>query len=183
MPGRFRFRYLLTAAGTSVSIAFGAVGFWERNHIVSRPFLNSNLWESTARLHVWPWPFKLAGICDMPAFIGGTLLMLPIRLVCTTLPEFADLVPAGVLTVILWYCVACRLERYSLATRSLLLICFGLLSLTGALVPIGHTGWLPFGFLMWCIAVLSLRFVSELPVKFGQKSVTQGKFDRDLRTT
>lgn len=158
MPGRFRFRCLLTGVGTAVSVVFGAVGLWERNHILSQPFLNgSTLWESTARFHVWPWSFKLAAIWDMPALIGCTILMLPIRLVWTTLPGVADLVPTGVLTMLLWYCVASRLERYSLTTRSVSLVSFGGLSLTGALIPIGYTGWLPFGLLMWCIAAVLLR--------------------------
>ena len=158
MTGLFRFRWLVTAGGTAVAAAFGAVGQWERNRILNQPFIEgSTLWDTTARFHVWPWPFKLAAIWNMPAFIGGSILMLPFRLIWTTLAEAADFVPEAVLTVFLWYRVGSRLETYSLTARWVLLVALGGASITGAVIPIGYTGWLLYGALVWCVAGLLLR--------------------------
>jgi hypothetical protein len=158
MLGHTGFRWLLTGIGAAVTAVFGAVGLWERNHILSQPFFNgSTWWDSTARFHVWPWPFKLAAIYNMPAFIGGWIIMLPIRLVWPTLLEAGDLVPSVMLAALLWYWVGSRLEAYSAITRWTWLFVFAAVSLTGAFIQMGYTGWLTYGVLMWCIAAMVLR--------------------------
>ncbi len=158
MATHSRVRWILAVAGTSITFAFAAIGLWERSRILSQPFLNgSTMWDSTARFHVWPWPFKFAAIWSMPAFLSGSILMLPIRLIWTTLPEGVDLVPSAVLTALLWHRVGSRLERHSPVTRWAALVLFCTLSLIGAFIPMGYTGWVPYGVLMWCIAVLVLR--------------------------
>jgi hypothetical protein len=154
----FRFRLLTATAAMIIAEGFGAVGLWERNHILSQPFfMGAPLWESTARFHVWPWPYKLAAIWALPAFIGSSIVMVPIRLLLPALPEAAELLPAGAFVLLLWYWVASRLERYSPAIRWASLSVFLALSLIGALLPLGYTGWVPYGALMWCVAALLLR--------------------------
>ena len=75
-----RFRMLLPAAETVLAGLFGGIGLWQRNQILDRPFLGGQpLWESTARFHVWPWPYKVAAISDLPAFLAGSLVSLPIN--------------------------------------------------------------------------------------------------------
>jgi hypothetical protein len=158
MLGHPWFRWLLTSIGASVAAVFGTLGLWERNLILSRPFFNSSTWwDSTARFHVWPWPYKLAVICNMPAFIGGWIILLPIRLVWPTLPGAWYLVPSVTLAALLWYWVGSRLETYSVITRWTWLFAFAAVSLTGTFIQMGYTGWQLYGALLWCIAALFLR--------------------------
>jgi hypothetical protein len=159
MLGHTGFRWLLASIGAAVAAVFGAVGLWERNHLLSQPsfFNGSTWWDSTARFHLWPWPYKLAAICNMPAFIGGWITMLPIRLVWPTLSEAGDLAPSVILAALLWYWVGSRLETYSASTRWTWLFSFGGASLTGAFIQMGYTGWLIYGVVMWSIAVLFLQ--------------------------
>ena len=32
------------------------------------------MWDTTARFHVWPWPYKFAFVSNFPAFMAGSLL-------------------------------------------------------------------------------------------------------------
>ena len=159
MPSHLRFRVFVAVSATAIAEGFGAVGLWQRNHILSQPFFfpGTTFWESTARFHVWPWPYKFAAIWASPAFIGGSIVMMPIRLLLPTFSEAAELVPTAALALLLWYWVASKLERYSHAIRWALLGVFLALSLTGALLPLGYTGWLPYGALAWCVGALLLR--------------------------
>ena len=131
----------------------------QRNHILSQPFfMGTTMWESTARFHVWPWPYKFAAILALPAFVGGWIAMVPFRVLLPTIPEAIELLPTAALSLLLWYWVASRLEKYSPVTRWTSLIIFVAVSLTGAFLPLGYTGWLiPYGALAWCFAALMLR--------------------------
>ena len=83
-----RFHILLPAAETVLAGLFGGIGLWQRNQILGRPFLgDQTLRESTARFHVWPWPYKFAAISNMPAFLAGGLVSLPINALWPELPE------------------------------------------------------------------------------------------------
>jgi hypothetical protein len=159
MLARFRFRFLIAITGTIMAEAFAAVGLWQRNHILSQSFfMGTTLWESTARFHVWPWPYRFAAILALPAFIGGSMVMLPFRLFVHNIPEAADLLPTAALSLLLWYWVASKLEAYTPVTRWTSLCVFLALSLAGAFLPLGYTGWLiPYGALAWCIAAFVLR--------------------------
>jgi len=156
MLANLRFRLWVAALGTAITEGCGAVGLWQRNHVLSQSlFMGQTLWDSTARFHVWPWPFKVAAIWAFPAFLGGSIVMMPVNLLIPTVPEAAELLPTGAL--LLWYWVASKLEWYSPTIRWALLGIFLALSLSGAILPLGYTGWLPFGALMWCVTTLLLR--------------------------
>ena len=158
MLANLRSRIWVAVLATALAEGFGAVGLWQRNHVLSQHFfMGQTLWESTARFHVWPWPFKVGAIWALPAFFGGSIVMMPVNLLIGPLPEAAELLPAGALALPLWYWVAARLERYSPAMRWASLGVFLVLSLAGALLPLGYTGWFPFGVLAWCAATLLLR--------------------------
>lgn len=158
MTANLRFRMLVAVMGTAIFEGFGTMGLWQRSHILSQPlFMGQTLWESTARFHIWPWPFKAAAIWALPAFVSGSIVMTPINLLFAGLPEPAALLPAGTLALVLWYWVASKIEVFSPAIRWASLGVFLALSLTGALLPLGFTGWLPFGALAWCVAVFLLR--------------------------
>jgi len=159
MVDRSLLRWYLSSFGVVVAAVFGAIGFWERNRILSQPFINdATMWESTARFHVWPWPYKLAVICNMPAFVAGSIIMVPIRLVWPGIGEAWDLLPSVLLTALLWCWVASRLATRSTIIRWTWLSVFAVLSLTAALIPMGYyPAWRLYGALTWCVAVLFLR--------------------------
>ena len=160
MVANLRFRLWVAALGAAITEGFGAVGSWQRNHVLSQPFfMGQTLWDSTARFHVWPWPFKVAAIWAFPAFFGGSIVMIPVNFLVRSLPEAAALLPTGVLALLLWYWVASKLESYSPTTRWARLGIFFAVSITGAILPLGYTGWLPFGALLWSVAALLLRRV------------------------
>jgi hypothetical protein len=39
-----------------------------------RSQLRQLLWDTMARFHIWPWPYKFAVILSMPAFVAGMLV-------------------------------------------------------------------------------------------------------------
>ena len=101
-----QFRKVLPALQTAIAISFGGWGLWLRNSILSQPFFeNSTLWNSTARFHVWPWPFKFAAILNMPAFVVSGLLSWPLDYLRPGLPEWVSALPVLLLVWLLWYWV------------------------------------------------------------------------------
>ena len=80
MKHRNQFRLTLPASQTLLAAVLGGWGLWLRNSILSRPFWgDSTLWHSTARYHIWPWPFKFVAVLNMPALAAGALLSLAAR--------------------------------------------------------------------------------------------------------
>ena len=160
MLAKVRFRLWVAAIGAAITEGFGSVGVWQRSHVLSQPFLmGQTLWDTTARFHVWPWPFKVAAIWAFPAFFGGAIVMVPVNFLLRSLPEAWELLPTGVSALLLWYWAASKLEWYSPTARWAWLGTLFALSLTGAILPLGYTGWLSFGALVWCVAALLLRRV------------------------
>src|ERR1019366_6599273 len=83
-----QFRKILPFTQIGLAILFGGWGLWIRNAILSRPFvLGMNGWKSTARFHVWPWPFKFAVVLNLPAFLAGALVSWPLDALRPGLPE------------------------------------------------------------------------------------------------
>jgi hypothetical protein len=149
-----RFRMLLPAAETVLAGLFGGIGLWQRNQILSRPFLgDQTLWESTARFHVWPWPYKFAAISNTPAFLAGALVSLPIHALWPELPEALELALYLGFVAMLWYWVGHRLDRrwsgvgadsiiVGTKTSWAFLSVFTAVCLTGAFLPLGYAGYL-----------------------------------------
>jgi len=162
---RNRFRVLLPVTQCVMAALFGGVGLWQRSAILSRPFLEGQtLWDTTARFHVWPWPYKFAAVVNMPAFLAGLLLSGPIGNRWVGLPEVALLAPSLLFVALLWYWVGAVLDRQCDAGngRSLIkpwvrLLVFTLICAGGALIP-GSGGYLVFGVLVWGLFVLGLFF-------------------------
>jgi len=89
-----QFRRILPIAQTAVAMFFGGWGLCARNSILSRPFWgNSTGWDSTARFHVWPWPFKFAAVLNKPAFLTGALLSWLFDALRPGLPESISYLP------------------------------------------------------------------------------------------
>ena len=100
-----QFRRVLPALQTAIAVSLGGWGLWLRSSILSRPFLGSTGWNSTAVFHVWPWPFKFAAILNMPAFLAGGLLSWPLDYFRPGLPEWVSALPVLLLIPLLWYWV------------------------------------------------------------------------------
>lgn len=175
MSHEIRFRILLPVAQTVLAALFGGVGLWQRNQILSQRFLgDQTFWESTARFHVWPWPYKFAAISNLPALLAGALVSLPINTLWPELPEAVELAPSLVLVAMLWYWVGRRLDRRSpgigaarmlagTETPWILLFVFTAVCLIGAFLPIGYVGYLPYGAAVWVATVATIRRTTKRP--------------------
>jgi hypothetical protein len=107
-----RFRTILPFVHCGSAALFGGWGLWQRSAILSRPFLEGQtLGDSTARFHVWPWPYKFAVVANLPAFLAGLMSAWPVSSMWPKLPESAQLVPSLLCAVILWRWVGSRLDR------------------------------------------------------------------------
>jgi len=73
-----------------------------RGEVLSHAWLG---WNSTAQFHVWSWPFKFAAILNMPAFLAGLLLSLPLEALWPELPESVSYLPVLLFVPVLWYLV------------------------------------------------------------------------------
>ena len=170
-----RFRLLLPVVQTMASALFGGVGLWQRNKILSQPlFGDQTLWESTARYHVWPWPYKFAVISNTPAFLAGWLASWPIGSLWPEVPEAFELAPTALFVALLWYWVGFRLDRRwrGVGAASLLLgsttpwkllFVFTAVCLIGAFVPIGYVGYIFYGCLVWLATVGIISKTTKRP--------------------
>ncbi len=180
MTGKVQFRYVLPIAQTFLAALFGGIGLWERNRILSQPFFGDNIgWDTTLRFHVWPWPFKLAAITNMPAFLLGTLPEWLIEQFWPQ-PEIREAAVALFFVPILWYIVGVRLDRLSAlrgapygsrAAWAFLLI-FATASVFGAsaldrYMGFLYVGFIPYGIAVWVATPFALRLMSPKPKPTG----------------
>lgn len=164
-----QFRTILPISQTALAIIFGGWGLWLRNSILSRPFWGeSTLWDSTARFHVWPWPFKFAAVLNMPAFLAGSLLSLPLDALRPGLPEWVSILPVLPLVALLWYCIGRWLDQERRADKSpntvkgqwIALLLFAAICAAASSIPErigGYTSYLLLGIAVWTIAAIGLR--------------------------
>jgi hypothetical protein len=143
------YRFLLPIVQTVAAIGFGGVGLWQRHVILSQQFWgDQTLWESTARFHVWPLPFRFAVVSNFPAFVAAGLLEWPLSTILPGMPEavgfslFVGCVP------ILWYCLGKGLDTTPKGRSWKILLSFATLSTAGIFTP-GYTGYIFSGCLLW----------------------------------
>jgi hypothetical protein len=161
---------VLPLVQTAIAVSFGGWGLWLRNFALSSPFFDSTLWNSTARFHVWPWPYKFAVIQNIPAFLLGLLTSLAIDALKPGLPEWVQELPSLLLVYALWYLIGSWLERTQ-ALRDeggskstywpwVLLCFFTTISLLGALSSGRHfgsyTSFIPFGVVLWIVLGIAM---------------------------
>ncbi len=161
MARELRFRIVLPVAEFGIATLFGGIGLRKRSVILSRPgfFEGTRMWDTTARFHVWPWPYKFAAVSNLPALLCGSLLTIPINAMRPTLPEAFQLAPTLLFVWFLWYWVGARLDRRWSVTDKLpwiALLVFTLVSLVGAIIPLGDAGYLPYGFILWVLAAFTI---------------------------
>ena len=102
MASKAQFCRILPASQVALAAAFGGWGLWQRNQILSHDYLFGTGWNSTARFHVWPWPYKFTAISNLPALFAGLLLTIPISAIKPTLSETLQLAPTLVFVFLLW---------------------------------------------------------------------------------
>jgi hypothetical protein len=176
MASRAQFCRILAASQVTLAALFGGWGLWQRNQILSHDYLFGTGWNTTARFHVWPWPYKLAAISNLPALFAGLLLTIPISAVKPTLSEMLQLAPTLVFVFLLWLWVGARLDRrWSVADRTpwIAILLFMILSTGGAFLPLGYTGYLPYGFGIWVVACLALSRSTRVCSGIAHDSGTQ----------
>lgn len=159
MTSRRLFSRILPASQVALAALFGGWGLWQRNRILSHDYLFGIGWNTTARFHIWPWPFKFAVCVNFPAFMVGSLLSWPIGIVWPGLSEAAELVPCLLFIAVLWYRVGLRFDRRWKITGGapwVALSIFTGLCLAGALLPMGYVGFLPYGFGVWVLTTLTI---------------------------
>lgn len=170
MAPETQFRRFLPIVQCMVAAAFGGLGLWQRSVILSqRAWGEQTLWETTARFHVWPWPYKFAVMLNMPAFLGGTLLAGPLSVMGAKLSEIAEMGATLALVPLLWFWVGRRLDRRSgqadrLANSRVpwvFLMVFLIVCLGGALLPLGYVGFLPLGIALWMVAAPALVWLTR----------------------
>src|ERR1051326_6564609 len=116
MPGKTQFRLLLPIAETVAAAAFGSIGLWQRHSVLNRPGWvdGQTMWDTTARFHVWPWPFKFAIASNTPAFLISGIVTLPLKQVS----EWTELTLLMLLVPFLWYCVGRLLDSAGKPTKA-----------------------------------------------------------------
>ena len=106
-----RFSRVLPTIEFCIAIIFGGVGLRQRYTVLSRPiFQNQTLWDTTARFHVWPWPYKFALIANLPAFFAGSIVVFPFSVKWPALPECLQALSALAFVSILWYWIGIRID-------------------------------------------------------------------------
>lgn len=173
MARELRFRIVLPIAEFGVAALFGGLGLWQRSAILGRSFFEGQtLWDSTARFHVWPWPYKFAAVSNLPALFAGSLVTVPIGAMKPTLPEALQLAPTLLFVFCLWYWIGSRLDRrWKLTDKTpwIALLIFTSVSLTGAFIPLGYVGYLPYAFIVWVLAALA---ISRSTYRYSEKPVS-----------
>lgn len=172
MIPRIQFRRVLPVVQTGLALSFGGWGLWIRNSILNQRFLgDSTLWDSTARFHVWQWPYKFAVVLNIPAFLIGSSLSLLLEVFRPGLPELVLIIPVLLFVPILWYLIGAWLDRRARAHQSksitvkrwVLLFAFVLICAGASSIPErvgGYVSYLPVGILVW-VTALGLAFVAS----------------------
>lgn len=109
--GEIRFRAILPLAQCVAAAMFGGSGLWERHFILDQPVGDGTWWDSTARFHIWPWPYKFVAVTNFPAFLAGLLLGYPITERWPRLSEYAMFALSLPFIALLWFAVGQWFDR------------------------------------------------------------------------
>jgi hypothetical protein len=159
-------RRVLPLTQTGVAILFGGWGLWIRNAILSRPFFPGvSGWESTARFHIWPWPFKFAAVLNLPAFLASALVSWPLDALWPVLSESVSILLALVFVYLLWSWIGSWLDRKrtehkdTMKRQCIGLSVFVAICAAASSIPQsvgGYASYLPAGILVWLTAAVGI---------------------------
>jgi hypothetical protein len=153
MTYRRRFRWFLPASQVPLAALFGGWGLWLRDQILSHDYLFGTGWNSTARFHVWPWPFKFAVVTNTPAFLCWGLVSWPLGERWPNAPETAMAAPCLLFVALLWFAVGRWIDKHCDSRIRLIwgsLLGFTLICAAGAAVN-STTFYLVWGALVWIV--------------------------------
>jgi hypothetical protein len=157
-----QFSRMLPLLQTTLAISFGGWGLWLRNSILSRPFFGTSTgWDSTMRFHVWPWPLKFAVILNMPAFLAGALLTLPLDFLSPRSAGRVSALLALFVIAFFWYRVGLWADKNLSARRRwillpvFILVCAVASSISGQTG--GYTSFLLFGIAIWALVAIAAK--------------------------
>ena len=164
-----RFATLLPVAQAIIAAIFGGIGLLQRSKILSKPaWEHGTLWDTTARFHVWPWPFKFAVILNFPAFLAGGFILWPLDYVWPQrTPELMVWAPLLLFVFALWFFIGREMDRWWKISDQLPHLAVGaliVLSLIGAFLPMrymGYVGYLPYGALAWSVMGASIYMLKR----------------------
>lgn len=103
MAAEVRFRVILPLAQCVSATLFGGFGLWERYFVLDQPLFAGTWWNSTARFHIWPWPYKFVAVTNFPAFLAGLLVGSRISARWPNLPESALFALCLPFVALLWF--------------------------------------------------------------------------------
>jgi hypothetical protein len=153
-----RFRIILPPVQFFLAGLLGGCGLWQRAVILSRPFMSGQtLNDTTARFHIWPWPFKLAAVINMPAVIVGGLLSWVFGAFGVLVNDFTGFIFSLLLVPPLWYWIGSKLDFKSRLGAYWFLLLFTLASAGCSSFSFGYTSYLPFGVILWIVAGMTIR--------------------------
>jgi hypothetical protein len=151
MSRKTQFRILLPVIETFAAILVGGVGLWQRHQILNqRLFGDQTLWESTARYHVWPLPYRFAVISNIPAFLAAAILQWPVGELWPQLSEVSGSVLFVLFVPVIWYLLGSRLDSISKANERCwaILLLFTALAVAAMFTP-GYVGYFSSGCILW----------------------------------
>jgi hypothetical protein len=159
-----RFCKVLPLIYVVLATTFGGWGLSQRANILNQSWVGGTLWDTTARFHVWPWPYKFAAVMNTPALLAGLLLSRPLSAVAPTSPERLQFAPTLPFVFVLWFFVGAQLERrWGISDKIAWLLLLGhlLVSLAIALISPGYTDYLVYGLLFWLLIAIPIVLVSK----------------------
>ena len=157
-----KLRRLLTVVQCAFAALFGGWGLWKRSEILGRVFTadGQTLWDTTARFHVWPWPFKFAVVTNTPAFLCWALVSWPLGDRWPNAPEMAMAAPSLLFVALLWLAVGRWIDSHWASSTRVVwgsLLGFTLICAAGASVP-STTFYLAWGVLVWIVVTCRMVF-------------------------
>jgi hypothetical protein len=167
MLPQYRFRTWLPLSQCLLGGLFGLLGAWQRVSVLGQSEFGQSLWNTTARFHVWPWPYKLALSINLPSFLMGTLVASPFVM----LPELAEylvMALAALLGIPIWRAIGSRIdhgiERKDILKHTALVACiaFDVVCLIGAFAVRYAVGLGP---VAWFVGMVAFRRVRGASIR------------------
>ena len=160
MTGQSRYRILLPVIQSIAVLLFGGAGLLQRHTILNHRFIGEQtMWDTTARFHVWPLPYRFAVITNIPAFLAAGILERPLAAVWPRMPEVVGFLLFVSCVPVIWHILGRRIDsrpsegnRY----RNIFLL-FAVLSVMAVFTP-GYVGYFYSGIVLWiAFVVVALR--------------------------
>jgi hypothetical protein len=167
MLARFRLCTWLPLTQCLLGGVFGVLGAWQRVSALDRlAFFDQPLWNTTARFHVWPLPYKLALSINLPSFLVAALVASPF-VKSPRIAEYAVMALSVLLAFPIWRGIGSRLDQRIEAKQISIhaalggCLAFDAVCVVGALALPGAFGLGPLVWIAGAIPLWRLRVASD----------------------